>query len=97
MSLKPSLVWQKKMKIYDTIPKYDSRGLKIARRRAIVLPLKIQGGVIPVPFIINTGAPDSVYLGTKAVQLLKDLRVLHDVVGTAYPYYMVDGALCYGV
>ena len=82
------------MKIYDTIPKRDAHGFKIARRRAIVLPLKIQGGA---PFIVNTGGLGSVYLGTKAVQLLKDLRVLRDIDGTVYPYIMVDGALRYGV
>ena len=85
----------KKIKIYDPVPKRDGHGNKIARKRAIVLPLKIQGGVIPVPFIVHTGAPSSVYFGTKAVQLLKDLRVLHDVVGTVYPY-MVEGSLRYG-
>lgn len=45
-----------KVKIYDPVPKRDGHGNKIARRRAIVLPLKIQGGVIPVPFIVDTGA-----------------------------------------
>lgn len=69
MILKPSLVSPKKMKIYDPVPKRDGHGNKIARKRAIVLPLKIQGGVIPVPFIVDTGAPSSVYFGTKAVQL----------------------------
>lgn len=29
------------------------------------------------------------------MQLLKDLRVLHNVVGTVYPY-MVEESLCYG-
>ena len=85
----------KKMKIYDPIPKRDEHGNKIARRRAIVLPLEIQGGVIPVPFIVNTGAPSAVYCGTKAVELLRDLRILQDVVGTVYPY-MINGSLCYG-
>ena len=84
----------KKMKIYDIIPKCDGHGNKVARQRAIVLPLKVQDGVIAVPFIVDTCARGSAYFGTKAVYLLKDLGVLRDVVGTIYPY-VVNGSLCY--
>lgn len=87
-----------KIKIYDPVPKTDGHGKKIARKRAIVLPLKVHGGrsVIPAPFVVDTGAPSSVYLGTEAVKLLKDLEVLHDVAGTVYPY-IIEGSLCYGL
>ena len=36
----------KELKMYDPVPKRDGHGNKIARRRAIVLPVKIQGGGI---------------------------------------------------
>ena len=85
----------KKMKIYDVIPRYDTNGNKIARTRAIVLPIKVKAGVIAVPFIVDTGAPSSVYLGTKARSLLKDLNVLEEIAGYVYSY-MVNGSLCYG-
>lgn len=85
----------KKMKIYDPIPRHDRLGNKIARKRAIVLPIRLKVGVqIAVPFIVDTGAPSSVYLGTKALSLLKDLDVLEEIVGM-YPY-MVNGSLYYG-
>lgn len=43
---------------------------KIPKRWAIVLPHRIKAnGLIPIPFIIDTGAPNTVYLGTKVLQL----------------------------
>ena len=48
-----------------------------------------------MPFIVDTGAPSSVYLGTKAVKLLKDLNILEEISGSLYQY-LVHGSLCYG-
>ena len=37
------------------------------RQLAIVLPLQVSDNV-PIPFILNTGAPGSLYLGTEALR-----------------------------
>ena len=53
---------------------------------AIVLPLQIEDGrVVPIPLIIDTGAPGFMYLGTGCRRALAELGVLEEVVG-AYPY-----------
>ena len=61
-----------------------------------MLPLRVQGGLVPVPFIVDTGAPSTVYLGAKLVKLLKEMNVLEDILGTEHQYnIMVKGALCH--
>ena len=57
-----------------------------APRLAIVLPLQIEDGrVVPIPLIIDTGAPGFMYLGTGCRRALAELGVLEEVVGS-YPY-----------
>ena len=86
----------RKIPVYDTYPRYDNKNKKIATRWAIVLPLRIKtGGLIPIPFIVDTGVPNSVYFGTKVLQLLRELHVLEEVLSIEYPY-VVRGALCFG-
>ena len=48
------------------------------RRIAVVLPLHLRNGsdVIPIPFIIDTGAPCCMYLGTGAVTRLRDAKMI---------------------
>ena len=86
----------KKIPIYDIYPRYDEMDNKIATRWAVVLPLRIKtNGVIPIPFIVDTGAPNTVYFGTKVLQLMRELHVLEEVLSTEYPY-LVRGALYFG-
>lgn len=56
---------------------------KILRRIAVVLPLHLSNGkdIIPIPFIIDTGAPNCMYLGTGAVTRLRDENVIVEVSG----------------
>lgn len=56
---------------------------KTLRRISVVLPLHLNNGqdVIPIPFIIDTGAPDCMYLGTGAVTRLRDENVIAEVSG----------------
>ena len=54
---------------------------KELKRYAAVLPLELeistpQGSVIPIPMIVHTGAPKSLYLGSQAWQILSKMRVL---------------------
>ena len=57
-----------------------------APRLPIVLPLQIEDGrVVPIPLIIDTGAPGFMYLGTGCRRALAELGVLEEVVGS-YPY-----------
>ena len=61
-----------------------------------MLPLRIKtNSVIPIPFIVNTGAPNTAYTGTKVLQLTSELYVLEKVLSIEYPY-LVRGALRFG-
>lgn len=56
------------------------------RRLAIVLPLQILNqGVIPIPLILHTGAPESLYLGTGALNNLMEAKLLKEITGR-WPY-----------
>ena len=50
----------KKIVVYDPAPRIDILGEPIARRLAVVLPLKLQLGILPIPLIVDTGAPRTV-------------------------------------
>ena len=52
------------------------------RRIAAVLPLHVSGtGVVPIPFIVDTGTPEVMYLGSGSVAKLKELKLIRDVTG----------------
>lgn len=61
------------------------------RRLAIVLPLYVRNNeVIPIPMIVDTGAPDYLYLGTGAFHILEEAQLLKDVVSSnAWPYRLL--------
>ena len=63
------------------------------RKLAVVLPLQFSGvHVIPIPFIVATGAPHPIYLCSSAVRLLNGCRVLK-VTDGLYPYQMIGKLL----
>ena len=52
------------------------------RRIAAVLPLHVSGtGVVPIPFIVDTGTPEVMCLGSGSVAKLKELKLIRDVTG----------------
>ena len=52
------------------------------RRIATVLPMHVSGtGVVPIPFIVDTGTPEVMYLGSGSVAKLKELKLIRDVTG----------------
>lgn len=52
------------------------------RRLAIVLPLCIKDNeVIPIPFIVDTGLPEFMCLGSGSVNKLRELEIIKDVNG----------------
>ena len=49
-------------------------------RLTTVLPLEIaRNTVIPIPFIVDTGAPNFIYLSTGAVNALREVVVIEDI------------------
>ena len=65
------------------------------RRLAIVLPLQIgSSNVIPIPFIVDTGAPEFMYLGSGAVNELKEVKVVKYITGIHA--FRLLGKLCRG-
>ena len=59
------------------------------RRLGIILPLHISSNrVIPLPLILDTGAPESLYFGTGAFQILNEANLIKKVTGVL-PYRLL--------
>ena len=87
----------KRLYAYDARPHHNTAEQPIPRRYAAVLALESRDiGVMPIPFLLDTGAPLGLYLGTKAVERLRELKVLEDVVRRDCPYLITKAALWYG-
>ncbi len=68
---------------------------KSIRRIIMTLPLHVKGdNIIPIPFIIYTGAPHFAFLGTGAVMRLQDEMAIVETVGS-HPFRL-QGRLCRG-
>jgi hypothetical protein len=76
------------LKIYSPV-------VKSIRRVVMTLPLHVKGdNIIPIPFIIDTGAPHFAYFGTGAVMRLRDAMAIVETVGS-HPFRL-QGRLCRG-
>lgn len=66
-------------------------------RLSIVLPLYVGVRVIPIPFIVDTGAPGAFYLGTGARNKLEDLNVIKEYTETVHKsdYWELNGVFRY--
>ena len=70
-------------------------GTKRMRRLAVVLPLKIaKSKVIPIPCVVDTGAPGLIYLGSKPLELLYAMNLVKEIPSSEFQY-LVNGVLCY--
>ena len=75
---------------YGDLPKVVDNG----RRLFIVLPLHVVDAYginkfIPIPFIVDTGAPETIYLGTGARNILKDNQFLHEPMALRQCYQLI--------
>ena len=60
------------------------------RQIATVLPLHVSGtGVVPIPFIVDTGTPEVMYLGSGSVAKLKELKLIRDVTAGVHIYCLM--------
>ena len=67
------------------------------KRWTAVLPLELEdGAVIPLPMIIDTGAPGMLYLGSKPLLILNKLGLIKEVIQSSSFHYRVCGKLTYG-
>ena len=66
-----------------------------ARRVGIVLPLLTgyRDDVIPIPLVLDTSAPDYVYLCRSAVKKLSDLNSIEEVTTGRYSYRLIGRLL----
>ena len=84
-------------KVYEI---YSPGGRKAVKRWTGVLPLELDvavGVVIPLPVIVDCGAPGMLYLGSGPLSILYKMGVLKDVVDTDGMYrYRVCGKISYG-
>jgi len=66
------------------------------RRLVSVLPLRTWGEkIVPIPFIVDTGAPCSMNLGTGATKKLFDYELLTKVEGIQGEIGRLKGRLCF--
>ena len=66
------------------------------RRLAIVLPLKIAADkLIPIPYIVDTGAPGVIYLGSKSLDILSKMGLVKQVQYNEFQY-LLSGMVTYG-
>ena len=83
--------------MYDASPKLDHRKRPIPRRCAAVLPLEVRDlGIIPIPVVLDSGAPGTLYLGSKPLDILRELNLLKELAGGEYPFLEKNAALRYG-
>ena len=54
-----------------------------------MLPLFTTVQAIPIPFILDTGAPDFIYLCSAAVRHLERLQAIRETTGV-YPYQLLN-------
>ena len=67
-----------------------SPGGAYPRQLAIVLPLQVSdNNIVPIPFILNTGATGSLYLGTEALRSLKKAQLIKDCINGRWPYHLL--------
>ena len=75
--------------------KISIAGTDKVRRLTVVLPLKIaKSKVIPIPCVVDTGAPGLIYLGSKPLELLYTMNLVKEVPSNEFRY-LVNGVLCY--
>ena len=56
----------------------------------------MDGYVIPIPFIVDTGAPGLIYLGSKPLEKLNELDLIKGELPVSNFHYCLDGKLTYG-
>lgn len=78
-------------------PELNVKGVEgRVRRLAVVLPLKLAPSkVIPIPYIVDTGAPGMIYFGTKTLTILNDMNLIKNVHYNEF-HYLVSGVITCG-
>ena len=81
--------FQKKFGKIPSVMKVYAPNEKQLRRLGIILPLHLpSNSVIPLPLILDTGAPESLYLGTGAFHILEKAELIKKVTGVL-PYRLL--------
>ena len=60
---------------------------KVRLRLLTVVPFMIkEDEILPFPFVVDTGAPGTMYLGRKMRRMLEEMNVMHEVASFSGPY-----------
>ena len=88
----------KRIYIYSPIPEIDPKTEeRIPKKYAAVVPLTVRNlGVIPVPVILDCGAPGSLYLGSKPLEILMNMNLVQELTTTDHPYVIKNAILSHG-
>ena len=83
---------EKFLELYKTecplyVVKDHLTGLKTLLKLLAVIPFEIKTGeLLPIPFVVDTGAPGTMYLGRKLRKTLDELNVFQEVASFLGPY-----------
>lgn len=88
----------KRIFVYAPIPTIDPMTKqRIPRRFAAVVGLDVRNlGVIPIPVILNSGAPGSLYLGSKPLKILMDINIIQEMISGEHPYVIKNAVISHG-
>lgn len=88
----------KRIYIYSPIPRIDPKTKqRMPKRYAAVVPLTVRNlGVIPVPVMLDSGAPGSLYLGSKPLEILMNMNLVQELSTTDHPYVIKNATLSHG-
>ena len=75
-----------------------SPNLTLMRRLTVILLLEtsVNSYVVPIPFIVDTGSPGLIYLGSKPLEKLYELDLIKGELPESSFHYRLDGKLTYG-
>lgn len=88
----------KRIFIYAPVPTIDPMSKqRMPKRFAAVVGLEVRKlGVIPIPVILNPGAPRCLYLGSKPLKILMEMNLIQEVITGEHPYVVKNAVISHG-
>ena len=88
----------KRIFIYAPVPTIDPMSKqRIPKRFAAVVGLEVRKlGVIPIPVILYPGAPGSLFLGSKPLEILMEMNLIQEVITGEHPYVVKNAVISHG-
>ena len=88
----------KRIFMYAPVPTIDPMSKQcMPKRYAAVVGLEVRKvGVVPIPLIMNSGAPGYLYLGSKPLEILMKMNLIQEVFTGGHPYVVTNAVISHG-